>query len=233
MSLTLTQPTTVQLPPLETLKQLIKENRLLEQVRVTRLEDYRVWRQQGLPDMWLLPKVFGVETDDEAAIERMAAGTALHWFIETWDRSGGELELPTIKAGDYRFDFACGDIDVAVAPEREVELIGTYDGMKVVGHADGVWSELKIITDYKTTQRFDFDRYMESYQWRFYLDLAQCNEMLYQVFVMKPFGEPHCYSVNEFHTLTQYAYPTMHEDCLQLVRDYRETVVRFLEKMTN
>lgn len=178
--------------------------------------------------------MLGLETEDPAAIERMAAGTALHAVFETSILDG--RESLSVEHNGYRFDFNCGDIDVLVAPEREVELMGNYGGMTVTGHADGIWPDLKLVTDYKTTQRFDFDRYMESYQWKFYLDMANCDEFLYQVFEMKPFGKggpEHSYSITEFHTLSQYRYPTLHDDCLQLVRDYRETVVRFLEKMTN
>lgn len=232
MSLTLTKPQ-MELPPLETLKELASQINLNE-VRVTRLEDFRVWREQELEDSWLLPKVLGLETEDPAAIERMTAGTALHSVFETSIPDG--RESLSVEHNGYRFDFNCGDIDVMVAPQREVELVRDYDGFTVTGHADGIWPDLKLITDYKTTQRFDFDRYMESYQWKFYLDMSGCNEFLYQVFEMKPFGRggpEHSYSITEFHTLKQYRYPTLHEDCLRLVKDYRETVVRYLEKMTN
>jgi hypothetical protein len=120
---------------------------------------------------------------------------------------------------------------LVVPDHREIELTKLYGDMTVTGHADGISLDPDFVTDYKTTSRFDADRYMESFQWKFYLDMSGMKEMLYQVFVMKPFArEEHHYSVKEFHTMRQYAYPDMHDDCEKLVRDYRETVMRFLEQ---
>lgn len=179
--------------------------------------------------------MLGIETEDPAAIERMAAGTALHAAFEHLDESALPGEMATLEWNGYRFDFNCA-IDLVIPDAWEIKLQASYAGMLVTGRADGICPETNLVIDYKTTQRFDFDRYMESFQWKFYLDMSRCDKMLYQVFVMKPFGKgrpEHSYSITEFHTLSQYRYPTLHEDCLQLVRDYRETVVGFLEKMTN
>lgn len=224
MSVILTQPT--EKLTTERLREWAKKNPL-RRARVTTLAAFAHWRNESYGDDWILSKVLGVQTEDEDARERLDSGTALHGGLEHIDESGEGMASLTWNG--YRFDFNCA-IDLVVPKVREFELSKCYDDMQVIGHADGICGEADIVVDYKTTRKFDADYYIDSFQWKFYLDMSGCKEFLYQIFVVKPFAEKR-YSIQEFHKLRQHSYPTMHEDCLQLVRDYKNTVVEHLEKL--
>lgn len=181
-------------------------------VRVTALEQFRIWKQDDEMDVgWLLNRLVGKEEPSDS----MKAGTAFHSALE----QAQECELGSLAFGDYRFDFNC-DCTIALPVLRELEIQKQYGDVIVTGHVDALNG--KEITDYKTTAQFDADRFMESYQWRYYLDMADCDIFKYQVFVLAEFGPMHCYEVRQFHTLTQRRYPRLGEDCARLAREYFE-----------
>lgn len=197
---------------------------LPHEVRVTQLDAFRIWEQTEDLDMdWLLPRILGNQEETEV----MRAGTALHKALEHLD--GSELEIDTLLTDEYRFDFNCGPCEIMLPTIRETEFVKHYGDILVAGHVDGLIGNA--IIDYKTTAAFDAERYMESYQWRYYLDLSGCDQFLYQIFVMKDFGPPHCYSITAAHTLKQYRYPELHTDCENLVREYEEIVLAHQELM--
>lgn len=183
-------------------------------VRVTNLDAFRIWKgTEGLGMDWLMTRL----KDETEPSDAMRAGTALHKALE----NAAEMECGSLVSGDYRFDFNC-ECQVIIPTVKECEFRKEYGDIEVVGHVDGLLG--KRVTDYKSTETFDPDRYMESYQWRFYLDMSGCDEFWYQVFVIKPFGPPMSYSVRETHLLKQYRYPEQHADCERLVDDFREVM---------
>lgn len=178
--------------------------------RVTGLEQFRIWAEDEDLDLgWILNRILGKDEPSDA----MKAGTAFHAALE----HAGEAELGALAFGDYRFDFNC-DSTVVLPTLRELEIQKLYGDLLVTGHVDGVTG--KEVVDYKTTGQFDPDRYMESYQWRFYLDMLDCDTFRYEVFVISEFGPPCCYEVKQVHSLTQKRYPGLHEDCARLAREY-------------
>jgi len=179
-------------------------------VSVSNLECYRVWSEDEDLDLgWLLTRLLGKEPPTES----MEAGTAFHSALE--QASVGELGA--LAFGDYRFDFNC-DCTIAIPSIRELPVQKMYDDLEVRGRVDGVWG--KKVVDYKTTGQFDPDRFMESYQWRFYLDMLDCDEFQWDAFVLAEFGPPKCYEVRQFHRLVQRRYPNLQEDCARLAREY-------------
>lgn len=200
---------------------------LPREVRVTQLDAFRIWQTTEDLDMdWLLPRILGTQPE---TIE-MAAGTALHQALETLSfcNDYATNEVDTVSSGDYRFDFNC-QAEIVVPTIKESEFAKQYGDIMVTGHVDGLIGNMVI--DYKTTKQFDWDRYMESYQWRFYLDMSGCNQFLYQIFVIKPFGPEKCFSIVDSHKIKQFRYPELHQDCEQLVRDYRQVVIEHQELM--
>jgi hypothetical protein len=192
-----------------------------ELVHVTQLEDFRIY--QTTPDLdlgWLENRLFGArEVTDE-----MAAGTAFHAMMQEFDPAkdaDGRLGegVASLSHGPYRFDFNCA-AEIELPTLREVGFSRLYSDQWVTARVDGVIGNR--IIEYKTTQSFDAQRYMESYQWRYYLDLSDCDEVVYQVFSIRPFGPPHCYSVREMHRMRQFRYPTMHDDCTRLVEEFEQ-----------
>lgn len=192
------------------------------EVRVTRLDAFRIWRETEELDMdWLLAHIL---EEKEPPTQEMLAGTALHkafQFLRGFEAP--DQEVSSIEQDDFRFDFNC-DCKLVLPELREQEFARLYDNVLVTGHVDGLLKNGTVV-DYKTTGQFDPTRYMESYQWRFYLDLSGADVFLYQIFVMRPFGPPGCYDIWETHLLKQFRYPELHDDCMQLVRDYRDTIL--------
>ena len=187
---------------------------------VTNLELFRVWRQrEDLSHDWLLNRIRGLEPPSES----MLAGRAFH---EALEGAGGD-RISTFARGPYRFDFSC-DAVIPATPLRELPVEKMYGELLVRGRVDS-WVGGEIL-DYKTTKKFDADRLMEGYQWRYYLDMTGCDSFCWKVFVMRELGEPQSYEIYQSHTLYQKRYPSLHEDCERLAREYLETLGPYLEK---
>jgi hypothetical protein len=192
-----------------------------KQTWVTHLEDFRIY--QTTPDLdlgWLENRLFGPRKETE----EMAAGSAFHKVMQELvvDAQLGR-EIASLGTNyqdlDYRFDFN-GPAEIELPTIREASFSRLYGDRWVVGKVDGILGN-KVI-EYKTTESFDGSRFMESFQWRYYLDLSDCDEVLYQVFIVKPFGPPGCFSVREMHRMRQFRYPDLHQDCEHLVEEFSE-----------
>lgn len=178
--------------------------------RVSHLEQFRIWKDdEDLSMEWLQHRIRG----DEEPSDAMKAGTAFHAALEKI----GLCQVNSLVIGDYRFDFNC-ECTIALPKIRETRVERQYGNLLVNGTVDAIIG--KEVTDYKTTGQFDPDRYMSGYQWRFYLDMMECDTFCWQVFVIREFGPPGCYEVRDVHTLRQARYPQMHDDCQQLVDEY-------------
>ncbi len=142
--------------------------------------------------------------------EAMRAGTALHKALEL-SEPGNHGEL---KADGYTFAFkADGEIDL---PEiREVKATRDYeiDGCLVtlVGKVDAIHG--KRIDDHKFTGRYDCERFMNSYQWRVYLDVFDADALRWNIFEGRPLpDDPTWYNINAVHRLTMHRYPGLGDD---------------------
>lgn len=181
---------------------------------VSNIELFRVWEQDEELDLgWLLTRILGKEPPSDS----MKAGTAFHSALE----QSREGEMGALAFGDYRFDFNC-DCAIYLPPIKELPISGIYGDLEVRGRVDGVNG--KEVIDYKTTEQFDADRFMESYQWRFYLDMLDCDRFRWEVFVISEFGPQYCYSVRQVHSLVQKRYPKLHEDCEKLAKRYSKFI---------
>lgn len=183
-------------------------------IGVSNLDAFRIWKEtESLGLDWMLDRIKGQAEETEI----MRAGKALHKALE----EGSEIECASFMAGEYRFDFNC-DCKVVLPTVREAWLAKQYGDLQVRGIVDSLLGNL--IVDYKATEQFDPDRYMESYQWRYYLDMGECDQFIYQVFVIRQFGPPQCYEVREVHQLKQYRYPELRSDCERLAYDCLRTI---------
>lgn len=185
---------------------------------VSNVDLYRTWRDsEDLDTDWILARIWG----KAERTENMMAGEAFHDALEA---IGHEAQLEVLASGDYRFDFNC-DGEIELTPFHEKWVTKQYGNLLVRGKVDAVHG-LHIV-DYKTTEQFDPDRYMFGYQWRFYLDMSNCDTFTWKIFVIKQFGPEHCYEVHQFHELTQHRYPELHEDCLRLAGEYEQFITQF------
>ncbi len=145
---------------------------------------------------------------EEPPTEAMMAGTALHRVLETAD---GEC-LSEIEEDGYRFLFALND-EIELPPIREMKATREYeiDGFAVtlVGKVDAVHG--RRIHDHKFTARYDPERFLNSYQWRIYLDVFDADEFRWNVFEGREIG-PKTYGITQLHKLGVHRYPTMGAD---------------------
>ncbi|TJU85611.1 MAG: hypothetical protein E5Y10_24640 [Mesorhizobium sp.] len=182
--------------------------------RVSNIEAYRQWKNwqplfEGQEEPTIEDLVRFITVDEPS--EAMKAGTAFHKAIET----AGDGSHDAFEANGYRFILP--DADLALPTTREMRAFGNYGALNVTGQVDAV--EGRIVTDHKTTGKFDPERYLNGCQWKFYLDIFDANEFRWNVFVLKEL-EPQTYAVAAPQSLTAYRYPEMHEHCEELAADY-------------
>jgi hypothetical protein len=141
----------------------------------------------------------------------MAAGTALHAFLELADAV--ETAEITLTSG-HTFVFDC-DATVDLPPIREMKQTGEYlvGGclLTLVAKVDAVHG--KRIDDHKFTGNYDAERFLSSYQWRAYLDVFGADQFRWNVFegYEAPEGSKR-YRITNVHQLSAHRYPTMRED---------------------
>ncbi len=185
--------------------------------RVSHVSAYARWKQNEDADIgWLLASI----TTDKPT-EAMLKGTAFHKFLE--HAQAGEYE--TAEVDGYTFAFA-GEFNLYRPPTREWRKGKDYGGIIVSGQVDAI--EGKTIWDDKSTERFDAEKYLESWQWRYYLDIFNADRFVWNVWEMNELKEPKSYGVHHLHPLTQYRYPGLHDDCVAMAQEYREFALKYL-----
>lgn len=179
--------------------------------RVSEVESFRQWQQDEDADLdTLLARLRG-QTE---ASEAMIAGTAFHKALELAPLGPATF----LHALGYTFNFAA-DMELAIPLVREVRASKVYAGpdyaITVSGQLDAIHG--KRVEDHKTTGRFDPERYLNGYQWRFYLDIFGANVFRWNVFEISATELSTAWDVFAHHTLEQFRYPGMEQDCGRLV----------------
>lgn len=170
--------------------------------------------------------------------DKTKIGSAYHKIIE------GDFQLikqsGIIYADDIAFtmeqalpalDFRSAHMDIV----NEITVSKHYevgdDIIQVSGRIDGL--EGIETRDTKTKFRsIDYQEYMESYQWRFYLDMLELDTFHYDLFEIKgfqqlsgaaPFFLPDVH-VMPVETLTCYSYSRMQTDCYILLNQFMQYI---------
>lgn len=182
--------------------------------RVSTIEDYRWWQCSGLDWDWFINK-------DRSENARMMAGTALHDALE--HATAGDTE--ELRSGDFIFVFKC-DALIAMPKIRELRLSMQYGDLTVTGKCDSLSG--KHITDYKLIldHQIEGEQYMDSYQWRFYLDMFRADVFDYLVFEghEEPGEGDRIITIRDIHKITQFRYPDLHRDCANLAAEFLSAV---------
>jgi len=181
--------------------------------RVSAIEDYRWWQSSGLEWDWFINK-------DRGENDRMRAGTVLHEFLE----KVGEGECPEGRVGGYIFVFDC-DHELALPKFREQRRSKDYGALRVTGKTDGLngnrIQDYKLIIDHQV----EGEQYMDSYQWRYYLDIFGADVFDYFIFQAHDTGD-NILRVEEIHQITQYRYPELSQDCSRLAVEFYDAALR-------
>ncbi len=178
-------------------------------VRVSNIEAFRRYRESE--DMTADDLVRWLTTDNPTPA--MLAGTAFHAAIEV--AADGEHE--TLEANGHTF--LLPDAEIALPAVREIRTQKQYGDLTVTGCADLVIG--RRVEDHKTTSRFDPERYLAGYQWRFYLDLFEADTFRWYVWQLREVA-PMVFKVAPPEILEVHRYPGMERDCATLAADYLE-----------
>lgn len=191
--------------------------------RVSHVSAFARWRDDEESDVgWLISQI---RSDEET--EAMRKGTAFHKALET---IADGWEGTEIRSGEYRFVFTC-DVEIALPRTRELRRGKDYGGIIISGQADGIGG--RAIIDHKTTSHFDSEKYLESWQHKFYLDIFDGDQFTWYGWEMKEIEEgSKAYEVFGFHKLTQYRYPGLEEDCRRLALDFKAFAERYIPDYT-
>jgi hypothetical protein len=186
---------------------------------VTDLDSMLYWREsEDMNFEALLTRLRG----EEPPGPNMLAGRAFHKLLE--NASEGAEWFASEQDG-VRFDFAI-DTEIALPQIRELKaeyLFQTPSGpVTLVGKVDGLQGIT--VHDYKLTERFDAERYTDSYQWRCYLLMFGAERFVYDVFVCK--YDPDRVYVFDYHRLPICAYPGMADDVYREVCALAEIVAK-------
>lgn len=173
-------------------------------VRVSTLEAFRRWRNDEastIDDLFHVPET-----------EAMRVGSGLHKALE----SAPPGAYDALSADGYRYVFDC-DVTIPAMQINEFRSSKRYGEICVSGKCDGIIG--RTVYDYKTTGFFNSERYLDGYQWRYYLDIFGLDVFCWLVFVISP-DRDGTYIVRDFHRLCAVRYGALHEDCARLAADF-------------
>lgn len=188
-------------------------------VSVTDLDSMLYWRESEMEFADFLKRLRG----EEPPGPNMLAGRAFHKLLE----NASESEIFAAEQDGIRFDFAI-EQEIALPVVRELKAEKVFDTpfgpVTLVGKVDGLHG--KTINDYKLTERFEAERYADSYQWRSYLTMFDATNFVYDAFVCRYDG-PRVY-VFDYHRLPFCAYPGMAEEVYREVCALAEIVAKYV-----
>jgi len=192
---------------------------------VTMLDSYLYWRDsEDMPLEDLLKRLRGEEPPSPA----MEAGRAFHKLLE--HATAGELSVEEVDG--WRFDFAL-DGEIALPTIRELKAehaMETPSGpVTLVGKVDALNGTT--VHDYKLTERFDAERYADSYQWRSYLTIFGATRFVYDVFECRCEESENKVWIYNYHRLVFSAYPGMAEDVQREVNNLAGIVAQYVPEL--
>lgn len=191
---------------------------------VTDLDSYHYWLGSDMELDALLTRLRG----EEPPGPNMLAGRAFHKLLET----SGACDLPSAVVDGVEFDFVL-EQEIALPLIRELKAEKVFETpsgpVTLVGKVDGLQGIT--VHDYKLTERFEAERYADSYQWRCYLTMFGAKQFVYDVFQCRYSDDR--VTVYEYHRLPLAAYPGMETDVYREVCSLAGFVARYVpQKVT-
>ncbi len=188
---------------------------------VTEVDGFLYWKQSDEGLDALLARLTG---QVEPTVQ-MQAGKAFHKIFE--NATEGEITETTVDG--FTFDFAfSGDVSISPPVIRELKgelLLSTPVGPVVlVGKVDALNG--RTVHDYKLTERFDAERYADSFQWRAYLLMFGATTFVYDVFQAR--YDERRITVYDYHHLKFHSYPDIRGDVVREVSELAEIITKHL-----
>lgn len=197
-------------------------------ISTTTLESFRLFMQ---PDQdWmsedeLIATIRGQFVGNHKVWLGMAFGAVLERPCQYRVNAGYRVE--NLRGCGETFEFADEVMQPGLAlvdPDTIFEAKGSrlYGAHEVIAKADQLrGAHLK---ETKTTlSTFDFEKYAESYQWRFMLDIFEAPLCTYHVFCLSE-DVAGVIDLRSVETFNLFPYAEMHDDCVRLVRQFEDYV---------
>jgi hypothetical protein len=197
---------------------------------VSDLETYRYWKDREDSSLEeLVSQLQGVVEPTPA----MVASRAFHLALE--NLTPATEGLVALRQDGYTFEFDC-DGDFYLPPIRELKAevpwVSTSGPVTLVGKVDGMYG--LTVRDYKLSERFEADRYTDSFQWRAYLAMFKCHRFVYDVFQCSyDRYDPMKVKIYEIHHFGLDRYPEMLLDLDRVIDEVAAVVVKHVpQKVT-
>lgn len=187
-------------------------------VSVTAVENYRYYKGSDMPLADILSRLRKQDPPNDA----MEAGKAFHSILEH-ATDGGDMTDAVQDGWAFKFDL---DAQISLPEVREVKGTAQHrvhgHDVTLVGVVDALQG--RTVYDHKLSNRFDAERYLDSFQWRAYLSMFDADCFIYNVFTASRKGWS--VTVRNFDALPLYRYPAMQAD---VERDLGEFVAFCLD----
>lgn len=193
-------------------------------ISATQLESFRLFvepDQQWMSDDDILSTLRGEFVPNH----KVNLGLAFGRVLESPDRyrvSGGYA----LEVNGEQFEFgqdvmadglALIDYEAGVFEAKAVKAYGPHDVASKADYIRG--AELH---EFKTTlSAFDFDKYADSYQWRYIVDAFQPVSVTYHVFLLSE-GSNGVIGLRGIETFSLYPYAELHRDCSDMVMAFAD-----------
>lgn len=190
-------------------------------ISATQLESYRRWMindESTIGDMinYLLRRT--------PPTEAMLAGSAFHKVLENAKYND---ELTLVEQDGFKFDLSALDCEISLPESKEFKLekqtIINGEQVTFVGVVDAI--QVNEIFDHKLTSRPDAENYIDSMQWRCYLDWFDCDKFTYNLFQSCKPDNQDIYQIKSFLPISFYRYDSMRRD----IRDIASSFIEFVK----
>lgn len=192
-------------------------------VSATQLESYRLFmqpEQDWMPESDLIDSIKGAWTPNR----KVEIGPAFGAILEDPDRY---LVPGGFEAKGYGFDRDVIEPCLALIDRRgifEAKAVKSYGSVDVASKADHILGSH--LSEFKTTHStFSFEKYADSYQWRFMADALKPSRITYHVFVLDEDDHNGVIRLKDIHSFDLYPYAALHDDCRRLVEEFTGYVV--------
>lgn len=200
-------------------------------VRVTMLESFRRFRDNVTETYDTEEKLIETITGKFTGNSKTIIGSAFHSIIENYGTKNQETEQSIFKKFGVKFS----NEQIAIAQTHalniapfipEIRSHKQYGNIIVSGAIDALQGN--VIRDTKTKFRdVTVIDYLNSYQWRFYLDIFGLDRFVYDIFEFKEYKENYALDVSllqlkKHDPFSCVSYDNMQKDIFSLVNDFSQ-----------
>lgn len=189
-------------------------------ISATQLESYRRWL---LNDESTIDDIIDFLLKRTEPTEAMLAGSAFHKILEN---SSYNDELSIVEQDGFKFDLSDLDCEIALPEVKEFKLEKqtVIDGEPVtfVGVVDAI--KVNEIFDHKLTSQPNAENYIDSMQWRCYLDWFDCEKFTYNLFQSYKPANQDVYLIKTFLPISFYRYEGIDLDVRNMASSFIDFV---------